>query len=379
MRVAIVTESFLPSVNGVTNSVLRVLDTFRQRGFEALVIAPTRTTEKHLGYPVHQTVSFPFLQFPVAVPGPSIQRELDEFQPDLIHVAAPFMIGAQALTWASRNNVPTVAIYQTDLSGYIQRYGLSFARPVVDRMMANIHAAADINLAPTDEAKQYLERIGLKNVHVWGRGVDLDLFNPLTKLTPEVQKLRKKIAPNNEKIVGFVGRLAAEKQVHRMSELLDIGNTKFLIVGDGPERWRLESQFRNRGVFFAGRQTGLELANYYCAMDVFVHFGTEETFGQTIQEAQASGLAVVAPDVGGPKYLIENGLSGMLADHKAFGSYRKIISKLLDDSAMRNRLGEQARVAVNKKSWEANNAKLVDYYQLATEVAKAKANTSGLA
>lgn len=379
MRVAIVTESFLPSVNGVTNSVLRVLDTFRQRGFEALVIAPTRTTEKHLGYPVHQTVSFPFLQFPVAVPGPSIQRELDEFQPDLIHVAAPFMIGAQALTWASRNNVPTVAIYQTDLSGYIQRYGLSFARPVVDRMMANIHAAADINLAPTDEAKQYLERIGLKNVHVWGRGVDLDLFNPLTKLTPEVQKLRKKIAPNNEKIVGFVGRLAAEKQVHRMSELLDIGNTKFLIVGDGPERWRLESQFRNRGVFFAGRQTGLELANYYCAMDVFVHFGTEETFGQTIQEAQASGLAVVAPDVGGPKYLIENGLSGMLADHKAFGSYRKIISKLLDDSTMRNRMGEQARVAVNKKSWEANNAKLVDYYQLATEVAKAKANTSGLA
>jgi len=365
MRVAVVTESFLPSTNGVTNSVLRVLDTFKQRGFEALVIAPTRTGDKHNGFPVHQTVSVPFLQFPVAVPGPSIQRELDEFQPEVIHVAAPFMIGAQAIAWGYKNNVPVVAVYQTDLSGYIERYGLSFARPVVDRMMASIHEKADINLAPTPEAKDYLERIGVQNVHIWGRGVDLDLFNPAHKSSEEVAALRAKIAPKGEKIVGFVGRLAAEKQVHRMSELLAMKNTKFVIVGDGPERSRLESQFAGSGVYFAGRQTALELAYHYAALDVFVHFGTEETFGQTIQEAQATGLPVVAPNMGGPKFLIEDGVNGFLATPSGQGDYLRLVKKLVDDEKLQRTMANAARASVAAKSWESNNAKLIEFYQQA--------------
>ena len=367
MRVAVVTESFLPSVNGVTNSVLRILDTFKQRGFEALVIAPTRTGDKHNGYPVHQTVSVPFLQFPVAVPGPSIQRELDEFNPDVIHVAAPFMIGAQAIAWGYKNNVPVVAVYQTDLSGYIERYGLSFARPVVDRMMASIHEKADINLAPTPDTADYLRQLGVRNVEVWGRGVDLDLFQPANKFTDEVKALRQKIAPNGEKIIGFVGRLAAEKQVHRMSELFGLADTKFLVVGDGPERARLEAQFVGHGVYFAGRQTAVELANHYAAIDIFVHFGTEETFGQTIQEAQATGLPVVAPNIGGPKFLIEDGVSGLLADPAGQGGYQRLVRKLLEDGKLQQKMASKAREAVTNKSWEANNAKLIGFYDQAIE------------
>ena len=367
MRVAVVTESFLPSVNGVTNSVLRILDTFKQRGFEALVIAPTRTGDKHNGYPVHQTVSVPFLQFPVAVPGPSIQRELDEFNPDVIHVAAPFMIGAQAIAWGYKNNVPVVAVYQTDLSGYIERYGLSFARPVVDRMMASIHEKADINLAPTPDTADYLRQLGVRNVEVWGRGVDLDLFQPANKFTDEVKALKQKIAPNGEKIIGFVGRLAAEKQVHRMSELFGLADTKFLVVGDGPERARLEAQFVGHGVYFAGRQTAVELANHYAAIDIFVHFGTEETFGQTIQEAQATGLPVVAPNIGGPKFLIEDGVSGLLADPAGQGGYQRLVRKLLEDGKLQQKMASKAREAVTNKSWEANNAKLIGFYDQAIE------------
>jgi phosphatidylinositol alpha 1,6-mannosyltransferase len=379
MRVAIVTESFLPSTNGVTNSVLRILDTFKQRDFEALVIAPTRTGEKHNGYPVHQTVSFPLLQFPVAVPGPSIQRELDDFRPDVIHVAAPFMIGAQAIAWGSKNNIPVVAVYQTDLSGYIERYGLSFARPVVDRMMASIHEKADVNLAPTPEAAEYLTLIGVQNVGIWGRGVDLDLFNPAHKTSEEVTELRKKIAPNGERIIGFVGRLAAEKQVHRMSELLSLENTKFVIVGDGPERTRLEAQFAGHGVYFAGRQTALDLAYHYAALDMFVHFGTEETFGQTIQEAQASGLPVVAPNVGGPRFLIEHGVSGFLANPEGQGGYQRLVSKLLEDGKLQEKMAHEARKAVTNKSWETNNARLIEFYQQAIEQVATKAARIGLA
>ena len=379
MRVAIVTESFLPSTNGVTNSVLRILDTFKQRGFEALVIAPTRTGEKHNGYPVHQTISVPVLQFPVAMPGPSIQRELDEFRPDLIHVAAPFMIGAQAIAWGSKNNVPVVAVYQTDLSGYIERYGLSFARPVVDRMMASIHEKADLNLAPTPEAADYLREIGVENVDIWGRGVDLDLFNPANKTTDEVIALREKIAPNGETIIGFVGRLAAEKQVHRMSELFGLENTKFVIVGDGPERSRLESQFAGHGVHFAGRQTALDLAHHYAALDIFVHFGTEETFGQTIQEAQATGLPVVAPNSGGPRFLIEDGVSGLLANPSGQGGYQLLVRKLLENGNLQEKMAIGAREAVASKSWESNNAMLIGFYRQAIEQVAKKAARIGLA
>ena len=379
MRVAIVTESFLPSTNGVTNSVLRILDTFKQRGFEALVIAPTRTGEKHNGYPVHQTISVPVLQFPVAVPGPSIQRELDEFRPDIIHVAAPFMIGAQAIAWGSKNNVPVVAVYQTDLSGYIERYGLSFARPVVDRMMASIHEKADLNLAPTPEAADYLREIGVENVDIWGRGVDLDLFNPANKTADEVIALREKIAPNAETIIGFVGRLAAEKQVHRMSELFGLENTKIVIVGDGPERSRLESQFAGHGVHFAGRQTALDLAHHYAALDIFVHFGTEETFGQTIQEAQATGLPVVAPNSGGPRFLIEDGVSGLLANPSGQGGYQLLVRKLLENGNLQEKMAIGAREAVASKSWESNNAMLIGFYRQAIEQVAKKAAGIGLA
>jgi phosphatidylinositol alpha 1,6-mannosyltransferase len=281
------------------------------------------------------------------------------------------MIGAQAIAWGAKNNIPVVAVYQTDLSGYIERYGLSFARPVVDRMMASIHEKADVNLAPTPEAAEYLSGIGVENVGVWGRGVDLDLFNPAHKQSQEVSELRKKIAPDGERIIGFVGRLAAEKQVHRMTELFSLPNTKFVIVGDGPERSRLESQFKGQGVYFAGRQTALNLAYHYSALDIFVHFGTEETFGQTIQEAQASGLPVVAPGVGGPKFLIEDGVSGFLANPEGQGGYQRLVSKILDDEKLQEKLAKQAREAVTSKSWENNNARLIEFYQQAImQVAK---------
>ena len=365
LKVALVTESFLPSANGVTTSVLRVLDTFKQRGFKAMVIAPTSVSPMHNGFPVHVMATVPVMQFPVAVPGPSIQRELDEFQPDVIHVAAPFMMGARAISWGAKNNVPVIAVYQTDLGGYMNRYGLKFARTVVDKMMASIHANADINLAPTQEAASYLKQIGVRNVEVWGRGVDLDLFHPANKESTDVLALRKKLAPKGETIIGFVGRLATEKQVNRMSELLSLPNTSFVIVGDGPERSKLEKQFAGHKVYFAGRQTGIELSNYYAALDIFVHFGTEETYGQTIQEAQATGLAVVAPNVGGPKYLIDDRVSGLLANPERPYGYREKVLELLEDENLQASLALEARRAVANKSWEVNNSKLIEFYQRA--------------
>jgi phosphatidylinositol alpha 1,6-mannosyltransferase len=362
-KVAIVTESFLPQINGVTNSVVRVLETLKQHEIEAMVIAPTSPTPKHLGFDVHTTTAISVMQFPVAVPGPAVWKLLDDFAPDVVHVAAPFMIGAQAIAWGQKNGVPTVAIYQTDVAGYLERYNLSFAKPVLEKIVGGIHLGATLNLAPTKEAAEYLRRISGGKVEVWGRGVDLDLFNPRNVGDVETQVIRSRIAPPDHKVIGFVGRLAAEKQVHRMVELFDLPNTSFLIVGDGPERERLETLFRGKPVTFTGALSGLELARHYAAMDIFVHFGTEETFGQTIQEAQATGLPVVAPNVGGPRHLIEHMKSGMLADPFQPNGYRSLITQLLASEGLCRELALGSVRSVEGRSWAANNAKLLQYYQ----------------
>ena len=240
MRVAIVTESFLPQVNGVTNSVVRVLETLKQNEFEAIVIAPTSVSEKHLGFKVFTATSISLLQFPVAMPGLSIARTLEDFNPDVIHVAAPFLLGAQAIGWGQRNNVPTVAVYQTDVAGYLERYNLSFAKPAMEKVLVSIHQNATLNLAPTKIAADYLLSLGLGGVRIWGRGVDLDLFNPANAGHPQSIEFKVRHSPNGEVLVGFVGRLAAEKQVHHMAELFGLSKVRFVVIGEGPERGRLE-------------------------------------------------------------------------------------------------------------------------------------------
>ena len=366
MRVAIVTESFLPKVNGVTNSVLRVLETIKQNEFEAIVIAPTSESEKHLGFNVYNASSISVLQFPVAMPGPSISKVLEDFAPDVIHVAAPFLLGAQAISWGQRNYVPTVAVYQTDVAGYLERYNLAFAKPAMERVLYSIHQNATLNLAPTKITADYLKSLGLGGVRIWGRGVDLDLFNTENANHEDSIAFRKRHAPNGEKLIGFVGRLAAEKQVGRMAELFGLDGVRFVVVGDGPERQRLEAAFSGHPVNFTGTMTGLDLARAYAALDMFVHFGTEETFGQTIQEAQASGVPVIAPNAGGPSQLIESGKTGLLVNPDRPLGYREAVSFLLNDESALEEISKLAVQSVQGRSWSSNNARLISYYQEAS-------------
>ena len=370
MRVAIVTESFPPVFNGVANSVVRVLETLKEQGHEAIVIAPTTPGKYFNGFRTYRVPSLPLFQFQLGLPNPLVSMILDDFEPDVVHAASPVLLGAQAVAWAWKNEVPAVAIFQTDIAAYAERYGFKLLRPLVDRAMANFHAGATINLAPTAEVKEYLEDLGLENVAVWGRGVDLELFHPDRKNSEVVAQMRKRFAPNGQKIVGFVGRLAAEKQVDRFSELFDIPNTTFVIVGDGPERLTLEQRFAGADVHFVGKQSGEDLANHYASFDSFVHFGTEETFGQTIQEAQAAGVPVLAPSAGGPKFLIETGVSGYLVDPELANGFTPVLAQLLADESLQAQIGEGGRRSVLDKSWSANNAKLLEFYASAMEMNK---------
>jgi phosphatidylinositol alpha 1,6-mannosyltransferase len=365
MKVALVTESFLPSLNGVTNSVLRVVETLKARGDEVLIIAPTSEGPSHHGFPVVTSPFVPLGGFPVAIPTPAITQTLDRFGPDLIHAAAPFWLGGQSIAYAARKGIPSIAVYQTDVAGYMERYGLEFAGPIVEALTAAIHRPATLNLAPTQDGKDFLHRIGMHSVELWGRGVDVELFNPERRTTDNVRVLRETFAPEGERVIGYVGRLAPEKQVARLKEVCGIPNTRMVIVGDGPDRAELEDQFFGYPVTFTGRLQGEELANAYAAMDVFVHCGTEETFGQTIQEAHAAGLPVIAPTKGGQRHLIRDGVDGFLVDHARWGAFRERVWTLTQNDFLRHEFSRRARQAVAGKTWEKNNETLLRFYDSA--------------
>jgi phosphatidylinositol alpha 1,6-mannosyltransferase len=365
MRVALVTESFLPSLNGVTNSVLRVVETLKEQGHEVLIVAPTSNSSQHEGFTVVTSPFVPLGGFPVAIPTPAITQTLNRFAPDLIHAAAPFWLGGQSIAYAAKRGIPSIAVYQTDVAGYMERYGLEFAGPILEAITAAIHKPATLSLAPTQDGKDFLHKIGIDSVELWGRGVDAELFRPERRTSSRVHELRERFAPDGERIIGYVGRLAPEKQVARLMEVCGIPNTRVVIVGDGPDRLELEDRFAGYPVTFTGRLSGEELADAYAAMDVFVHCGTEETFGQTIQEAHASGLPVIAPTKGGQRHLIRDGVDGYLVDHIRWGAFRDKAWTLTQDDHLRHEMSQNARRAVAGKTWEKNNETLLEHYERA--------------
>lgn len=365
MKIAIITESFLPHLNGVTTSVIRVARHLKSEGHNVVIIGPTRADEFFEGMPVRTVPSIPFAKFNVGMPSGTLTAILDAEAPDLLHVASPFALGAQALNYAARNDLPSVAIYQTDVAGYFERYGMKVARGWIDKFIASVHSLATITLAPTPLGVSYLKQLGIERVAEWGRGVDVEQFHPNHRRSPESLRLRASLAPDGEKIIGYVGRLAPEKQVHRFAELLSIPDTHVLIVGDGPERERLGKLLPKSRVTFMGSLSGEALGNAYGAMDVFVHFGTEETFGQTIQEAHAAGLPVVAPAAGGPLHLIEPGVDGYLFNPEQTTEPAQHVSALVSDPAARARMGEAGRRRVLSRTWAAINAELMLHYMRA--------------
>ncbi|GAB49223.1 glycosyltransferase family 4 protein [Mobilicoccus pelagius] len=366
MRIAIVTESFLPSLNGVTTSVCRVLDCLRRRGHEAVVVAPSPAPREYHGFPVHGVASVPVRQFQVGLPTREIEATLADFAPDVVHVASPFFLGARGLLAARALDIPAVALYQTDMASYVLQHGGAAGRPAARatwRYLRWVHSLADLTLAPSSAALDDLHRNGIGDTGLWGRGVDTALFHPGWRDDAGCRALRRSLAPRGETVVGYVGRLAPEKEVERLRALLDLPGVKVAITGDGPSRPSLQALLP--GATFLGRREGDDLARAYAACDVFVHTGTHETFGQTLQEAAATGLPVVAPRRGGPVDLVDHGRTGLLFDPDDADDLRRHVETLtVADDAWQRRavMGEAALTHVAGRSWLRLVDDLIGHY-----------------
>ena len=368
------TESFLPAANGVTTSVLRVLDHLAARGHDAVVVCPGPAPRKYAGFPVVQVPSFSYRGFRAGVPGLQLVRVLDSFAPDVLHAASPFGLGAQALVQARRRGIPTVAVFQTDVAGFARKHGLSATAPGIWRWLRHVHSYADLTLAPSSASLADLAAAGIGRTGWWGRGVDAEAYHPRHRGTAEGAALRRSLlegTPAGTVLVGYVGRLAPEKRVERLAAIGGDDRVRLVVVGDGPSRPALERQLP--GARFLGRLDGTDLARAYAVLDVFVHTGTHETFGQTLQEAMASGVTVVAPAAGGPLDVVAEGETGYLYAPEDDEALARAVGVLTGDAAMRARMGEAGRRRVLPRSWEALGEALLGHYAAVIDRAEERA------
>lgn len=367
MRVAIVAESFLPNINGVTNSVLRVLEHLRENGHEALVIAPgardwQEEAEFYCGYRIERvpTIMVPLIDsLPVGVPHGRVATVLAKFKPDVVHLASPFVLGAAGAFAAKALGFPTVAVYQTDVAGFANNYKLAGLSTAAWHWTRILHNSCARTLAPSTPTIEDLKMHRINNVYRWGRGVDAERFTPMKRS----EKLRKQWSPEGKTIVGFVGRLAAEKSVHRLAALNHRDDVQLVIIGDGPERADLEQRLPN--AVFMGQLTGDELPRAFASLDLFVHTGDFETFCQAVQEAHASGVPAVAPNAGGPRDLITNGVNGRLLEPSTFEQdLEAAVDELTfpGDMLAAKQMRDRCRATIKERTWSALCSDLVRHY-----------------
>ncbi|WP_134738629.1 glycosyltransferase family 1 protein [Nocardioides sp. 503] len=360
LRVLVVSESFLPQVNGVTNSVRRVLEHLAAEGHDAALVAPTGPAT-YAGFPVRHARGTHLRLYPDFRIGLDTRRRLRavmaDVRPDVVHLASPAALGHQAAKAAADLGIPTVAVYQTDLVGFAERYDVPGGARAMAALTRRVHVRVDRTLAPSTASLAQLRDLGVPRTALWPRGVDLQAFHPVHRDAG----LRRELAPDGRLLVGYVGRLAAEKELHLLTHLADDPRLRLVVVGGGPEEQRLRALLP--GAAFLGVLHGDELSRAHASLDVFVHTGRHETYCQSAQEALASGVPVVAPRSGGPVDVVADGVSGFLyqpGDGRAMAWY---VDRLVGHRLLRHTMGLAARRSVGDRSWPSVNAALVRHYR----------------
>lgn len=366
MRIALFTETFLPKVDGIVNTLCYLLEYLEQEGHETILFAPNTAPKQYASTPIVHCPAYPlpfYPEFSVPFPYLNMSDELSRFQPDIVHVVSPFVLGIAGIRHARRLNVPVVASYHTDIPGFAEQWG--FGALIVQpswSIMRWIHNQADLNLCPSYATMHKLEEQSFERLKVWSRGVETKLFNPSQYSSEWRYKLTN--GHPNDPLLIFVGRLSPEKRADWLRPVLDTyPNIRLAIVGDGPAREQLEELFADTQTVFTGYLRGEELAHAYASADLFMLPSAHETFGNVALEAMASGLPVIAAAAGGPLDFVKHGQNGLFFDPDSQADLIKKVGVLINDLDFVQELGQNARHSAEARSWTAVLGGLTDDYE----------------
>ncbi len=367
MRIAIITEVFVPKIDGITNRLRHTIKCLRKMGHEVLVIAPDTAVSEYHGARVVRVPGVSFPPYPgvrVSAPDPRIAWMLRRFRPDVVHAVGPACLGIWGVMAARAVGVPLVASYHTDFPRYAPKYGLGWVSEVIWPVMRWTHNAAQVNLCPSTFTRDELRANGIENVGLWRGGVDTQRFDPRKRCG----KTRYELSGGSpdDPILLCAGRLSPEKCVDTLEAALDaFPEARLALVGDGPDRARLEERFAGRPVTFTGFLRGEALARAFASADVFVMPSTTETLGFVVLEAMSSGCPAVAARAGGIPDLVQHGENGLLYEPEQPGELVACLRQLLEHEGQRRHFARQARKAAEAADWMVETEKLLDSYRRA--------------
>jgi glycosyltransferase involved in cell wall biosynthesis len=373
-RVALFTETFLPRVDGIVNTLCWTLRGLVEAGCEPLVVAPRGNTALLPGVKVIGASSLPFPLYPevrLALMGPGIGQQLDEFQPDVIHLVGPVVNGVGGLLYAQRRGIPVLASFHTNLAHYARHYSLGWLEAWIWRALRTVHNRCALTLCPSHALLDDLRGHGFERLRYWSRGVDTEQFSPERASSSWRRELG---VADDATLLLYVGRLAREKRVADLAPVLrrltESGGPSgsrarpvhLAMVGDGPARAELAQAFSGLPVSFTGYLRGEALARAYASSDLFVFPSDSEAFGNVVLEAMASGLPVVAAAAGGVEDLVDHESTGLLFSPTSLVGLEDGIRQYLDDPATRRRHGQAGRSAALARTWSRQQRLLLAHY-----------------
>jgi len=360
LRVAFVTETYPPEVNGVANTAVHFVEGLRARNHEIQLVRPRQgrsiEPDDQTGQREVLMRGLPIPRYPDLRMGLPAKRALvrmwSHYRPDIVHIVTEGPLGWSALQAALKLRIPVSSDFRTNFHAYSRHYGIGWLRKPIAAYLRKFHNRTMMTMVPTESLRSELAATGFRNLRVVARGVDTELFTPARR--SDALRASWGVAPH-ETVLLHVGRLAPEKNLGPVIAAYErilhtVPRAKLVFVGDGPARDSLRA--RCPDAIYAGMRTGTDLATHYASGDVFLFPSVTETFGNVTVEAMASGLAVVAYRTAAARQHIEHGRSGLLAEPGDRAGFIALAGRLARDPALARALGRVARSAAEPVSWE---------------------------
>ncbi len=360
LRVAVVTETYPPEVNGVAMTLACIVDGLQQRNHRIQLIRPRQHATESPARNVHfeevlsRGVPIPRYQgLRIGLPAKQALFRLWSLKrPDVVHIATEGPLGWSALTAAAKLKLPISTGFHTNFHSYSQHYGVGFLKKPIAAYLRKFHNRAQATLVPTEDLRRELAVQGFENLRVVSRGVDTRLFSPARR-SPQLR--RDWGAADGEPVALYVGRIAPEKNLKLVVDAFSgmrtrVPRTHLVMVGDGPERAALAAC--NPDIVFTGMRTGEDLAAHYASADVFLFPSLTETFGNVTLEAMASGLAVVAYDYAAAQQYLAHERSGLLVPFDDSEAFVRLAAALIADPGRAASLRVHARASAERIDWD---------------------------
>ncbi len=368
LRIAIFTGNYNYVRDGANQALNRLVSYLLQKGAAVRIYSPTVADPAFP--PNGDLVSIPALpvpgrgeyRAPLMIP-PRVKRDIKRFQPNILHIASPEMLGHRAVTLAHKLNLPVVASVHTRFETYLRYYGLGFLEPMMVAALRRLYRRCNAIFAPSDSMAQLLRDQRMNyDVGIWSRGIDREIFHPERR---DIEWRRGLGIDDGTPVVGFVGRLVMEKALDVFADSVDRLQRrgvphKVLVVGDGPAREWFEKRLPD--AIFGGFFEAAELARAVASMDMLFNPSVTETFGNVTLEAMACGLPVVAARATGSESLVVHGVTGRLCRPGAFGEFAEALAYYCGDEEARRSAGKAGWEASQRFGWDEVNDELIAGY-----------------